>query len=83
MTKRRKETTCILKQIIKKKTFRKGKKKQQHQQQKHIYTCTTHTCIVCNGLKLTYSKKNARISHSGLDVGDVVISEQNTKLIRS
>ena len=70
----------------KKENIQKRQKKKQHQQQqqqKHIYTCTTHTCIVCNGLKLTYSKKNARISHSGLDVGDVVISEQNTKLIRS
>ena len=35
-----------------------------------------------NSLQLTYSKKNARVSHSGLDVGNVVISEQNTKLIR-
>ena len=35
-----------------------------------------------NGVKLTYSKKNAGITHSGLDVGNVVISEQNAKLIR-
>lgn len=35
-----------------------------------------------SGLKLTYSKKNAGIRHSGLDVGNVVISKQNTKLIR-
>ena len=32
--------------------------------------------------KLTYSKKNAGISYPGLDVRNIVISKQNTKLVR-